>query len=173
MELTTKYIAVVLAVLVIAALTSCNRVITETNTRTIQDSTEVTIETKWKDTTIYIAADTAITVVKVICDSNLVPYLEQNGKRVTSVNSTGKRNASISIDLANGYLKGIAECDSISKDLQLSVTLISKLKSRIETLEKTQIKLQEYTPPWKQALAWIGGFALALIVIITIIKFIK
>lgn len=173
MELTTRHIVVVLAVLVIAALASCNRVITATSSHTIEDSTSVVTETKWKDTTIHIPADTAFTVVKVICDSNLVPYLEQNGKRVTSVKSTGKRNASVSLDLNEGYLTGVAKCDSIIEDLQIAYTTISTLKSRIETLENTQVKLQEYTPPWKQALAWVGGFSLALISIIIIIKYIR
>jgi hypothetical protein len=120
-----------------------------------------------KDTTItvYLPADSVITVVKVECDSL---GLAQMKEIVIQSNRIMAR-----LKIENGVLtQNISTImDSLEVVIQTKEKTIQHLKEQISTTESNIVKPEYRIPKWVKALAYIGGASILLAIGFVLRKF--
>lgn len=158
-----------LALLVVASvmLTSCGTTFfckrcPTTTTHTIEIKDTVIIKEILKDTTItvFLPADSVITVMIVTCDSL---GMAQMAETVIL-----HKNMIATLKIKNGKLyQNITHLmDSMDITIQYKEREITNLKSRIENLSQVKEKEVKYIPWWAKILSWIGGFTVLAVLLI-------
>lgn len=167
MELVSrKYIAVVLASLIICLMACKPPIQVFESKTTVSDSTKITTEYLNRDTTIVVNADTSIVFHKVICDSNNVAQMPRKVVK-------GNTQAKIDVEIVDGELKAIALCNALELKVELQDKLIKELRQTLITKENTVPIITNQIPKIVLFLAWVGGICLFLLIIGFTLKFIK
>jgi sensor histidine kinase YesM len=163
-----KRVVLILSVLAVIALSSCSpkwycdRCLKEpTVIHTVEVKDSIVITEVIKDTTItvYLPADSMITVVKVICDSNGLAQLSEIVVQ--------KNRLVMKMKIENGILtQNITHvADSLTFVIHTKEKMISHLQSTIDSLQQTEVKVERYTPRYMEVLSVIGGVFIILIII--------
>jgi hypothetical protein len=172
MELSYKKSVIVLAVLVVG-LVGCKTPLPIVIENSIEESDSSSVVTKIteRDTSFITIRDTAFIEVEVKCDSNLRPFLVQNGYLVNQIEKAGDRNAKLRLQLLNGALFAQSECDSIEVKVKLLEKTVKELRQKtIKKKETALVPLIQDIPQWKLFLMWIGGISLLILTIGLILK---
>lgn len=166
-----RYLLVVVASMM---LTSCSyefycKRCPVTSTHTVEIKDTVIIKEILKDTTItvYLPADSVITVMVVTCDSSGMAQMKETVIK--------HKNMVATLKIQNGKLyQNITHLlDSMEVTVQYKDREITNLQSRIESLSQVKEKEVKYIPWWAKALSWIGGIALLLILLFIVYNIAK
>lgn len=135
-----------------------------TSTHTIEIKDTVIIREILKDTTItvYLPADSVITVMVVTCDSMGLAQMKETVIK--------HKNMVATLKIQNGKLyQNITHLlDSMEVTVQYKEREITNLKSKIEKLSQVKEKKVKYIPWWAKTLSWIGGIALLLLLVVVV-----
>lgn len=147
--------------MVVVLLGSCRSLQPSSNTiETVKDSTVTTVRYVEKDTLITVPGDTL---------KFSVPLYELSEEPIER--KAGRTTARVSLKGENLTVECLTE--EYERLIKYQNEIIETLREINRNKQKTIEVPVEFTPWWKQTLAWIGGIALAFGIGLIILKFIK
>ena len=126
---------------------------------TVETVDSVVIVETLKDTviTVYLPADSLITIHKVICDSLGYAQMAQTVMK--------HKNMIVTLEIEKGILKHNVThlLDSLEVTILYKEKEVNTLKKKLEKLEQHTVTKEKYIPKFVKILAWIGGVVVGLV----------
>lgn len=153
-----KYI---LPLLLLVGCCPCKK-LADSSRESVKDSTSVTTELKYKDTTL-------LTPKSLIDILHLVP-VPDSGKINLKPIYRRSANANLTVGIKDNLLQAKCECDALEVKLSYYEKLVTIYKQRLENREAVKVVEVERIPKWVKILAGIGAAALLFLLIFIVIK---
>ncbi|MDP1708091.1 MAG: hypothetical protein Q8L89_03385 [Gammaproteobacteria bacterium] len=157
----SKTILIMIPMLALLA-SSCKTTSTASHQLTVTDTTQVDRSVRERDTLILIPSATALLNIALGDLTGLSrPWTVQSG------------HATISAVVLKDTLYMKAHCDSMTLELTMRDSIINTLRSRNSVSETVEIVREPFVPDFVKVLAWIGGIALLLLLIMLIVRMLR